>query len=148
MQLSVCRPISRCNFKPVVMPTNVHKTVAVETIRYIKITVSFLEDQKQNWWMRMTWNMHTHTHTRERALWKKERRSAYSKGLIINPAAIRHSYCQWRHIHPGGSRQNVCATKTSGSVMERRRLKIVSDTHRLRDACCTKTARASQTCKF
>lgn len=73
MQLSVCRPISRCNFKPVVMPTNVHKTVAVETIRYIKITVSFLEDQKQNWWMRMTWNMHTHTHARARALKKREK---------------------------------------------------------------------------
>lgn len=68
---------------------------------------------------------------------RKKRRSAYSKAPIINRAAIRHDYCQRRHIHPGSSRQAACATKTSGSVMERLREKLVSDAHRLPDECRT-----------
>lgn len=120
MHLSVCSPISRPKFKPVVMPTNAQITVAVATIR-----------KKSKW---VSWKMETRLYM---YTLRKKRRSAYSKELIINRAAIRQGYCQRQHIHPGGSRQAACATKTSGSVMERPKEKIVSDAHRLPDECRT-----------
>ncbi len=133
MHLSVCSPISRPKFKPVVMPTNSHITVAVATIRK-KVKVSFLEDG--NWTI-----CETHTEKEEKiSLQQRTNNKSGSHKARLLPATAHSSRRQQTGCL---CNQNIWVSngKTEGENSLRR-------THTAWWMPHTKMVRASRACKL